>query len=328
MDQAGTSQEPTLLAEFQPWNEDGAQIVLVLVGLIASGKSTFAEALEAHVPQFRRCNQDDLGDRSAVERLARKSLRQGLSVCIDRTNFDDQQRAHWINIAREIPRTKLWCIVFNTPLNICIDRLQHRTNHPTIHSSEEGIQILYRFQHLFNAPTANEGFERIISLRLADHPAPTYTKDELQTILLQVATSPPPAPVAQQRRIREYFGASPSHGRGGRAGWRGRGRGYSTHGNEGARQNGRSAYLGSASSLSASSRDQLRSFNAGYHGSQLFQNPGRASWRRGENTFQGNQVVMSPERTSPIHVLSRNPEHKEPSKQSEGGTAEFPITIE
>jgi hypothetical protein len=80
-------------------------IVLILIGLIASGKvrnffipvcvqltiisqSTFAQALETHFPNFRRCSQDDLGNRPRVERLARQCLQQGLSVCIDRTNFD------------------------------------------------------------------------------------------------------------------------------------------------------------------------------------------------------------------------------------------------
>lgn len=51
-------------------------------------KSTFAEQLQHHYPQFTRCNQDDLGDRRQVERLARESLGQGRSVCIDRTNFN------------------------------------------------------------------------------------------------------------------------------------------------------------------------------------------------------------------------------------------------
>lgn len=51
-------------------------------------KSTFAQALETFFPEFRRCNQDDLGNRRKVEAFATKALRQGLSVCIDRTNFD------------------------------------------------------------------------------------------------------------------------------------------------------------------------------------------------------------------------------------------------
>lgn len=42
------------------------------------------------MPRFRRCNQDELGDRRSVEALARRSLREGLSVCIDRTNFDER----------------------------------------------------------------------------------------------------------------------------------------------------------------------------------------------------------------------------------------------
>jgi len=86
-------------------------VVLVLVGLIASGKvrrcairevrallmyhqSTFAQALEHHFPEYRRCNQDDLGNRRLVENLARQSLREGMSVCVDRTNFN----AQWVEL--------------------------------------------------------------------------------------------------------------------------------------------------------------------------------------------------------------------------------------
>ena len=90
---------------------DGVQVVLILVGLVGSGKvnglfmtllpcffpifmshlyqSTFAEALQWHCPHWKRCNQDDLGgNRKNVEHLARVSLRKGFSVCIDRTNLD------------------------------------------------------------------------------------------------------------------------------------------------------------------------------------------------------------------------------------------------
>ncbi|KAF4594181.1 hypothetical protein EYR40_008984 [Pleurotus pulmonarius] len=90
-------------------------IVLVLVGLIGSGKSTFAQALQQCYPHFHRCNQDELGDRRQVESLARSCLQQGLNVCIDRTNFNEPQRAYWINIAREFPGTSVWVIVFDTP---------------------------------------------------------------------------------------------------------------------------------------------------------------------------------------------------------------------
>ena len=97
-------------------------------------KSTFAEHLQHFFPHFRRCNQDDLGSRHYVERLARESLNGGFSVCIDRTNFDiawvtlktvtgriltrdeNRQRSHWIRIAREFPEIAIWVIVFDTPI--------------------------------------------------------------------------------------------------------------------------------------------------------------------------------------------------------------------
>lgn len=59
--------------------------------MLSSLQSTFATALQAHFPEFVRCNQDELGDRRAVEDLARATLRNGGSVCIDRTNIDARQ---------------------------------------------------------------------------------------------------------------------------------------------------------------------------------------------------------------------------------------------
>ncbi|KAJ7050540.1 P-loop containing nucleoside triphosphate hydrolase protein [Mycena amicta] len=103
----------------------GHKVVLILVGLIGSGKSTFAQALQQYFPEFTRCNQDELGNRRQVELLARNSLRQG-SVVIDRTNFDPEQRAHWIRIAAESPGTQVWVLVFDTPKDVCATRLRTR----------------------------------------------------------------------------------------------------------------------------------------------------------------------------------------------------------
>lgn len=73
----------------------GTQDAVLCAGLCPSGiiiicrfQTTFAKALEENIPLFKRCNQDDLGSRQAVERVARQALRSGLSACIDRTNFD------------------------------------------------------------------------------------------------------------------------------------------------------------------------------------------------------------------------------------------------
>lgn len=57
-----------------------------------SSQSTFAEALERHFPRSRRCSQDDLGNKQLVEELAHQTLRERLSPCIDRTNFNAVSR--------------------------------------------------------------------------------------------------------------------------------------------------------------------------------------------------------------------------------------------
>ncbi|WFD35396.1 hypothetical protein MCUN1_002250 [Malassezia cuniculi] len=74
--------------------------VLVLVGVVGSGKSTFASAVAEQLG-WTRCNQDELRRRDNVIAAAKDALESGRSVVIDRTNLDAMQRAHWIDLARE-----------------------------------------------------------------------------------------------------------------------------------------------------------------------------------------------------------------------------------
>ncbi|KAH9917320.1 P-loop containing nucleoside triphosphate hydrolase protein, partial [Fomitopsis serialis] len=200
-------------------DKDKPRTVLLLVGLIGSGKSTFAQALEQHIPHYRRCNQDDLGSRPRVEALARQSLGEGLSVCIDRSNFDARQRATWINIAREFPGTDAWVLVFDTPYEVCAQRLQQRTDHPTIKTPTDALVILSRFHSQYQAPSSYEGYARLLSLPPAEQRA-EYTREDVQDILdrLRDAT-PPPEP---QTRIDAFF-SDAGRGYSGQRGWRGSG---------------------------------------------------------------------------------------------------------
>ncbi|KAF8884988.1 P-loop containing nucleoside triphosphate hydrolase protein, partial [Infundibulicybe gibba] len=213
------------------------QVVLILCGLIASGKSTFAQSLQDHFPRFKRCNQDDLGSRPQVEQLARQYLGQGYSVCIDRTNFNAPQRAYWIDIAREFPGVSIWVIVFDTPYEVCCARLRERTSHPTIKTPERGLEVLSRFAADFRPPAAHEGYDRIISIAPSDHTSPVYLHPEIAAILRRVRDSPP-VPDARQNSASRSHVLADSAPR-----WRGRGFRV-THGAPTARGYGRGAPRG------------------------------------------------------------------------------------
>ncbi|KIL65553.1 hypothetical protein M378DRAFT_76656 [Amanita muscaria Koide BX008] len=173
-----------------PWGSH--QILLILCGLVGSGKSTFATDLQRHFPSFIRCNQDDLGNRRNVEDLARHALRDGLSVCIDRTNFNASQRSYWIEIARNVPGTLIWLIVFDTPYETCAARLLERTEHPTIKTPEQGLSVLAHFANDFQYPYPDEGYHRIIYLNSGDQPSgPAYSRSQVNNVLLRLWNSAP-----------------------------------------------------------------------------------------------------------------------------------------
>eukprot|EP00928_Gymnodinium_smaydae_P016072 TRINITY_DN15994_c0_g1_i1.p1 TRINITY_DN15994_c0_g1~~TRINITY_DN15994_c0_g1_i1.p1 ORF type:complete len:525 (+),score=59.03 TRINITY_DN15994_c0_g1_i1:65-1639(+) len=123
-------------------------IVLVLVGAPGSGKSTFAERLGPPAPAgprakakasggglagreaapWRRVCQDLLGNKDACLRAASSCLKQGLSVVIDRTNVDRDQRAPWLDLAKA-NGAECHCLVFDVSMDECCRRVAGRQTH-------------------------------------------------------------------------------------------------------------------------------------------------------------------------------------------------------
>ncbi|KAF5316381.1 hypothetical protein D9619_006123 [Psilocybe cf. subviscida] len=307
--------------------------------------STFAEALQHHYPHFHRCNQDDLGDRRAVEQLARECLQDGLSVCVDRTNFNAAQRAYWIDIAREFPGTKVWVIVFDTPYDVgdislgliskwsiiilyfqvpssdidfdflhldipdipvlplpniaqtCVARLKTRTSHPTIKSPAEGLAVLARFAADFQAPRPHEGYERILFLQPADHPAAEYTAADIKAILKRVRNAPPIVPVPP-----------PQSGRGGRGGGYGQGYGHTNRPGYGY---GGSGYRdGTSGSSSFRGGNGNSRGHGGHHNPYQQQNNGRG---RGGASYRGAY------RGDGVGLYGGRPFQSPPAQASESG---------
>ena len=101
--------------------------------------------------QFVRINQDELGSRWACEEKTREALQQRKCVIVDRCNFDASQRRRWLEIAQEA-RVPMDCIVFQIPLQVCIERCEARANHETI-NPQQASDIVTRMFRQFSPPT-------------------------------------------------------------------------------------------------------------------------------------------------------------------------------
>eukprot|EP01051_Picozoa_sp_SAG22_P007772 SAG22_NODE_559_length_9115_cov_4.969720_6_plen_385_part_00 len=164
--------------------------VIVLVGMPGSGKSTFCAALSSELAAQRaeaaglpagvyagpvRVSQDDLGGRKPCVMLAEAALGLGHSLLIDRCNFDEQQRAHWLKLRRgpAVAAPLLVAVNFRTPAAVCKQRVNARVGHPTLGPGAESMRIIDRFERMLKWPKAGgaggrrggEGFEVVLELQ-------------------------------------------------------------------------------------------------------------------------------------------------------------------
>jgi hypothetical protein len=88
-------------------------------------------------------------------------------IIVDRMNFNRVQRATYIEWARaagyEI-RVELFCV----PHDICLERCQARTGHPTIRSTSDTYKALSHFFRFYEKPTEEEGQVTVHEYKLPD----------------------------------------------------------------------------------------------------------------------------------------------------------------
>ncbi|GAA6054327.1 hypothetical protein JCM3770_001436 [Rhodotorula araucariae] len=177
------------------------QRLIVLAGVVGSGKSSLSSAWQDLVPGWVRVNQDDLGDRRACEHAVRAALRAGHSVLVDRQNFDAGQRRTWLEIASEFPDVDVGGLVMGTSSEECRERLLVRQDHPTIDNPQLAVSLLDKFSGLWEEPQLSEGFDQLLTLPTLPPPS-ELTAALLLSLLAALANSPRNPSAREQRRPR------------------------------------------------------------------------------------------------------------------------------
>ena len=146
------------------------QVLTILVGLPASGKSTYAQqhnnsnTVVLSSDEIRKellHNEQDQSNNSFIfgqlYSRARAQLDIGNNVIIDATNINVFERARVLQNFRNYNVHKV-AIFFDTPIEECIERDKKRER--TV-----GADVIEYYYNKFQKPTKTEGFDEIIIIK-------------------------------------------------------------------------------------------------------------------------------------------------------------------
>lgn len=126
---------------------------IVCCGIPGSGKSTFALQLVDH--GYTVISQDELGSKTACLNALSNALDNGQKIIVDRCNPYVEDREQWLAHAFH-PKDAL-CVHFDVAPELCVQRADARTNHPTI-APGRAKRIVHSFVKTFVSPTKKEKF--------------------------------------------------------------------------------------------------------------------------------------------------------------------------
>lgn len=133
--------------------------MLVLLGKPGSGKSTFSQKLESLLPDnYVRINQDEMGNRKrCISKTVGVLKGDRATPIIDRCNVSRDQRAYFLDLAREHGNLPVDLIWFQFDTDTLTRRCQTRGRHPTLHPKQVP-SVLAMMEKDFQPPYPREGF--------------------------------------------------------------------------------------------------------------------------------------------------------------------------
>lgn len=136
--------------------------LIMLVGLPASGKTTFSKTIEDQIIGIQRINQDEIRTKGKCEDLFSKHTKSTQTVILDRCNLSVSERKYWLDMSNNSSNEKnVWCIYFASNPEECKWRIKNRKNHPTVTDGIQGIRLIENISHTLQVPGMNEGFSHI-----------------------------------------------------------------------------------------------------------------------------------------------------------------------
>jgi atypical dual specificity phosphatase len=133
--------------------------VFLLVGLPASGKSTFSTIVEDQINNIVRINQDEMRSKKHCEDVFSQNTKKGKTVIVDLCNMTKAERKAWMDM--NLGKGKVWFIYFNATAEECKWRIAHRKDHPTVRA-EGGARIVGAQAKRLEEPTIDEGFDKLL----------------------------------------------------------------------------------------------------------------------------------------------------------------------